>query len=254
MKFVLSLIFIFFYIVETYSREPGQTEITADEGLEVFQDEKYYLLKKNVKIESDNFVLLGDLIKIYFENDLYDIKVIDATGNVRLNSNLQSIVASGNKIYFVVDEEEITINGLNSQLITDNLKMLSNNEIQVNNLNGYFSLFGDKSSLESDNIIVKGNKIDGFFLPNSNINEILHLNVEDKNIAYVNSDNTEMYANKIKYNKETGVIELDQNVKIIDEGEEVTGDFGFINTQTNSYKINSKNSNRVKVIISDSNE
>jgi hypothetical protein len=29
---------------------------------------------------------------------------------------------------------------------------------------------------------------------------------------------------------------------------------GFINTQTNSYKINSKNSNRVKVIISDSNE
>ena len=138
MKFILSLIFIFFYTVETYSREAGQTEITADEGLEVFQDEKYYLLKKNVRIESDNFVLLGDLIKIYFKNDLYDIKIIDATGNVRLNSNLQSIVALGNKIHFVVDEEEITINGLNSQLITDNLKMLSNNEIQVNNLNGYF--------------------------------------------------------------------------------------------------------------------
>ena len=38
-------------------RESGQTEITTDDGIEVFNKEKYYLLKKNVKINSDEYKL-----------------------------------------------------------------------------------------------------------------------------------------------------------------------------------------------------
>ena len=254
MKYISVFIIFLFYFIEMSARETGQTEITADDGVEVFQDEKYYILKKNVKIESDNFLLVGNLIKIYFEKDLYDIKIIDAKGGVNLTSNLHNIIAVGEEVYFIIDEEEIIITGKKSKLITDNIKMLSDERVQVNNLKGNFSLFGNKSSLETQDIIVKGKEIYGIFLPNSNTNEIMFLNVEDKNIAYVNSDNTEMFANKIRYNKETSIIELEQNVKIIDEGETVTGDFGTINTQTNSYKIKSKDSNRVKVIISDNNE
>ena len=55
MKYLSVFILIFFYSIELISREIGQTEITAEDGIEVFQDEKYYLLKKNVKILSDNF-------------------------------------------------------------------------------------------------------------------------------------------------------------------------------------------------------
>ena len=47
---------------------------------------------------------------------------------------------------------------------------------------------------------------------------------------------------------------IEENVKIIDQGEVVTGDSGSINTNTNSYKIKSKESKRVKVIISENNE
>ena len=254
MKYLSIFILIFFYSIELISREVGQTEITAEDGVEVFQDEKYYLLKKNVKIESDNFILLGDLIKIYFEKDLYDIKIIDAKGNAKLNSNLQNIIAVGEEIYFIVDEEKIMISGVNSQLITDNIKMISDENINVNNLNGDFSLFGEKSSLETDNIIVKGKKIDGTFSPNSNISEILILNVKDENIAYVKSENTDMFANEINYNKDTSTIDLIGNVKVIDDGEIVTGDYGTINTNNNSYKIKSKNSKRVKVLISENDE
>ncbi len=32
------------------SKGIGEIEITTDDGIEVFQNEKYYLLKKNVKI------------------------------------------------------------------------------------------------------------------------------------------------------------------------------------------------------------
>ena len=254
MKYLSIFILIFFYSVELISREAGQTEITAEDGVEVFQDEKYYLLKKNVKIESDNFILLGDLIKIYFEKDLYDIKIIDAKGNAKLNSNLHNIMANGEEIYFIVDEEKIMISGVNSQLITDNIKMISDENINVNNLNGDFSLFGEKSSLETDNIIVKGKKIDGTFSPNSNISEILILNVKDEKLAYVKSENTDMFANEINYNKDTSLINLIGNVKIIDDGEIVTGDYGTINTNNNSYKIKSKNSKRVKVLISENDE
>ena len=50
--------------------------------MEVYQKEKYYILKKNVEIESDNFKLTAQDVKAYFEKDLYDITVIYSKGNV----------------------------------------------------------------------------------------------------------------------------------------------------------------------------
>ena len=43
------LIIILFFSSSILSREVGQTEITTDEVIEVFQKEKYYLLKKKCK-------------------------------------------------------------------------------------------------------------------------------------------------------------------------------------------------------------
>ena len=97
--FILCILLITNY---SYSRTLGETEITAEEGIEVFQDDKYYLLKKNVKIDSDKFVLLGDEIKIFFDKDLYDIKLINAFGNVSLISDQFNITAEGNKLLFQV--------------------------------------------------------------------------------------------------------------------------------------------------------
>ena len=48
MKIVLIVLFIFFS-KDILSRNIGETVITADEGIEVFQEEKYYLLKKKCK-------------------------------------------------------------------------------------------------------------------------------------------------------------------------------------------------------------
>ncbi len=102
MKFNITLIFIILFSGYSFSRELGETEITAEEGIEVFQDEKYYLLKKNVKIDSDNFILVGDIIKIFFEKDMYDIKFINAVGNVKLNSTTYNLNAVGDKLDFIL--------------------------------------------------------------------------------------------------------------------------------------------------------
>ena len=144
MKLFFLIIIIFIYSFSLSSREAGQTEITTEEGIEVFQDEKYYLLKKNVKIISDNFTLFGDKVKIFFNNDLYDIKKIDAFKNVSLDSIEYKLKARGERLIFVIESEEIYIEGLNSQLNTNDAKMFSDGEIKVNNTKeSFFIILND---------------------------------------------------------------------------------------------------------------
>ena len=57
MNLILKIILTLFLTLEVFAREDGETEITTEDGIEVFQNEKFYLLKKNVKIESDTFNL-----------------------------------------------------------------------------------------------------------------------------------------------------------------------------------------------------
>ncbi len=254
MKFFLTIYVLLFLSNQLFSRDIGETEITTEEGIEVFQNEKYYLLKKNVKIESDNFILKGDKIKVFFNKDLYDITIIDAIGNVFLKSEEYNIDASGENLFFRVKNQEINIKGLKSKLITNDSDMFSDGEINVNNLKGNFYIIGPNSSLQAENIFIQGNNIDGIF---ANIDEkktVSLLNVNDENIAFIKTEDTEMYANIIKYNKETSLIELKNNVKIIRDGETITGDYGTLDTKNNSYKIKSKDSKKVKVIISNQDE
>ena len=95
MRLLVTFIILFSY--QLLAREPGQTEITTEEGIEVFKQEKYYILKKNDKIISDEFELKADLVKAYFDKDLYDIIKINTEGNANLESN-NNIKASGEKI------------------------------------------------------------------------------------------------------------------------------------------------------------
>ena len=72
-KCVILFLIIFLNYKYAIGRNIGETEITTDDGIEVFQEEKYYLLKKNVEIISDEFELNGDLVKIYFKEDLLSL-------------------------------------------------------------------------------------------------------------------------------------------------------------------------------------
>ena len=103
MKFLTIILILFSF--QTIGREAGQTEITTEEGIEVFKKEKYYLLKKNVKITSDEFELNADLVKAYFDEGLYDIEKIYSNGNVILTSS-KGIRALGEKIDFDINSTE----------------------------------------------------------------------------------------------------------------------------------------------------
>ena len=99
-KIFFLIIFLSFSLM---GREEGQIEISTEEGIEVFQKEKYYLLKKNVLIESDEFILSADLVKAFFEKDLYDIQKIESEGNVNFTSS-KGFNGVGGKIRFFYEK------------------------------------------------------------------------------------------------------------------------------------------------------
>ena len=249
MKPLIKILIIFLFSINSYAREVGETEITTEDGIEVFQNEKFYLLKKNVEIESDNFTLNADNVKIYFDESLYDIIELNAEGNVDFYSQETETRGNGNFLKFEIKHENLKIEGKDSKLITKDFNMFSDGFIEVNNINGSFSLKGLNSKLINENIIIEAKSIEGLFFDLGQKKEITNLNVFDEEISYVKNNDTEMYAKNINFNHETSIIELIENVTIIRDEEKITGDYGTLDTTNNSYKIKSNDQSKVKVII-----
>lgn len=243
------LIIILLFYLSIYSKVAAETEITTEDGIEVFQNEKYYLLKKNVKIKSDNFDLSADNVRISFDKSLYDIVELNAKGNVDFNSSQFKMNGGGESLNFVVKIENIKIEGIGSILITEDIEMFSDGLIEVNNLSGNFSLQGLNSKLINKSIMIRADSIEGAFLKELNQTEINFLEVIDEKLSYVKNNDIEMYAKRIIFNNEKSQIELIEDVTIIRNEEKITGDYGTIDTNDNSYKIKSNNKNKVKVII-----
>lgn len=251
MKYLFLILSIF--TSQIYAKEVGQTEITTDEGIEVFQNKKYYLLKGNVKILSDQFELSADLVKAFFDKDLYDITKIESKGKVILLSK-KRMIAKGEQVNFSSKDENILILGEKSSLIYDEINMFSEALIQINNLTGEFTLNGAGSKLVTDEIEISGSNIVGKYISINNVNEISELVVQDESLSNIKTKKINMFAIKAIYNKEKNIIELYKNVKVIRGNEIITGDYAKIDTINESYKVTSSNTNKVKILISDTNE
>ena len=249
MNILFKLIVIFFLTSTGVAREIGETEITTEDGIEVYQNEKFYLLKKNVVIEADNFTLSADNVKINFNENMYDIIELNAKGGVIFDSNQFNTKGSGENLNFKVQLEQIKVEGISSELFTDDIKMFSDGFIKVNNLNGKFTLIGPNSKLINESILIEGEFIDGIFSNDQDEKQIVFLNVIDDNISYVKNNDSEMFAKKINFDNDTSLIQLTDEVTIIRNGEQITGDYGVLNTKNDSYKIKSNKKTKVKAII-----
>ena len=249
-KIFFLIVFLSFSVI---GREEGQTEITTEEGIEVFQKEKYYLLKKNVIIESDEFVLSADLVKAFFEKDLYDIQKIESEGNVNFTSS-KGYNGVGQKLDFSMKNNLINIYGNNALLNMENLIMKSDNYIMIDDSKGKFKLEGNISELTTDSMNIIGSSIDGSYQEINEINEINNLIVKSDKITEITTDKLKMFSSKAVYSKKNNTIELFDNVKVIRNNEIIIGDYAKINTLNESYKVSSKESNKVKVLIDNTNE
>ena len=243
------IIYFILFLPSLQARELGQTEITTEEGIEVYQKEKYYLLKKNVEIESDNFKLTAQKVKAYFDKDLYDITNMYSQGNVIFESN-QGLRVLGNEVDFDFKNEEINIRGEKSFLKNNDFTMISNGSINLNNFSGEFKLYGFNSKLTTNDIKITGKDIQGKFITVDGENIIDKLKVKDKTQVNIKTETSNMFAKRAEYNKQENIIELFENVIIIRDNELITGDYAKINTLDESYFVKTNKSKRVKVLLS----
>ena len=248
------LLIIFILLTnQIHGREIGETEITTEEGIEVYQKEKYYLLKKNVDIKSDNFNLIAQKVKAFFEKDLYDIVDIHSSGDVKLTSS-KGIIAKGEIINFNIKSENIFIKGKKSYLNNVDFEMLSDESIYVDNLNGKFKLTGLNSKILTEETKISGSFIEGTYINIDGENVVQNLYVEDDTQVNIKTQTLNMYSLKGDYEKKTDTIELFENVKIFRGGELITGDYAKINTVDESYYVTSDDTKKVKVLLKKTDE
>ena len=131
---------------------------------------------------------------------------------------------------------------------------MADDTIKVNNSTGQFQIKGSNSQLINENTKITGKLIKGKFSKLKNVNEFESLYVEDDEIANIKLSNLDMYALRVDYNKVKDTVELFEKVKILKNNEFIEGDYAKINIIDESYKVTSKKSDKVKILLNQINE
>ena len=156
--------------------------------------------------------------------------------------------------YFNIINEDLQIFGKNSLFTNNEIIMTSDEEIKINNITGNFLINGPDSRLKSNTIDITGYLIKGKFSQIENISEVELLYVEDEMQINIKTETLDMYALRAKYDRKNNIIELFSNVEIFRDNESISGNYAKINTLTESYKVTSKKSEKVKVLLNKTDE
>ena len=215
-KILFLILYIFiFKIVNAEEIKKDTTIITADGGIKVYQDEKYYDLIDNVIIDSENFNLKADNVIAYYGEDFYDLTRIIATGN--------------------------------AEIITTEGAEIRGNEVTYDIKNGNFSINGNGIFINNE-LRVEGEDIQGEITEINKVKYVKKVEAKDSNKVFIQNKDMKSYSKSAIYSKENEILELFDEVKIIKNQEITTGDYANINMETNDYSIKSIN-NKVQLLI-----
>ena len=203
---IINLLFWQNTIADTIQKK--ETIITTDGGIEVYQNEKYYDLSNNVDIRSKNFDLTADNALVYYEKDFYDLIKVIAIGKAYIVTS-QGAIIRGDKVTYQLKDEKFFIIG-----------------------NGIFT---------NKELHVEGNNIKGNFIKLEDETFVDYVEATDPNIVFIKNKEMKSYSKSAKYKKETEILELFDDVKIIKNQEVTTGDYANINMLTNNYFIKTNN-------------
>ena len=133
---------------------------------------------------------------------------------MKFKSNEYNIRGKGETLEFNIQNEIINVTGEKSELFLETTEMFSDGSITVDNLAGSFSIKGSNSKLISDTIFITGFMINGILVHKNGAREISNLEVHDKNILSIITEDTEMFSKKAFYDREKSIIELFDNVTV----------------------------------------
>ena len=223
----------------------SQLTVEAEESLEWFEKEKYYLAKGNVLLTKDGLRLNATKVKAHYEEEKGEnvLKKIIAEGNIILTKG--KVKATGEFMTYEVKTKIALISGAFQTFSSPSGYIESNKTLMFNDSNNKAEAIGkvkiiliNKTKIYADNI-----KADFTGKDKSLEKAVAKGNVIIEN----NKQGKKSKADLGIYNSSSEVIELKGNVVIINQNSTIIGSQGMTNIKTGMTKITGNLGKRERV-------
>jgi lipopolysaccharide transport protein LptA len=251
-KNILFLFSIFFCFLFTYSvfaenksnKLKTELKVEADESLEWFEKEKYYLAKGNVILTKDGLILNASKVRANYqeENGENVLKMIIANGDVILIKG--NVKATGEFMRYNVKGKIALITGKFQTFTSPSGYIESNKKLVFNDNTNKAEAIGKVKIILKNKTKIFADRIKADFTGKA---KSLHKAFARGNVIIQNYiDGKKSQADIGIYDSKTEIIELKGNVKINNQGSIIMGSEGINNIKTGISKITGNKKQRVK--------
>ena len=250
-KTLTILLFIFFtsfsqLVWAKTNSNKSELTVEADESLEWFEKEKYYLAKGNVILKKDGVTLKANTIKAdyIFENGENILKKIIAEDKVVLTK--ENTKATGQYMTYNLNDKIAKISGTFQTFSSPSGYVESTKNIIFDDVNNKAEAEGNVKIILSNKTIIYADNVKANFEPT---NKSLKKAIAKGNVIIEN--NTKDRKSKADigvYDANDEIIRLTGNVVIINQKSKLSGSKGITNLRTGISNIvgDEKNKKRVK--------
>ena len=250
-KKIIIFVFICFssfsqFVLAKTNNNKSELTVEADESLEWFEKEKYYLAKGNVILKKDGVTLKANTVKAdYVLQDGENIlKKIIAKEKVILTK--ENTIATGQYMTYDLEYKIATISGAFQTFSSPSGYVESKKNIIFDDVNNKAEAEGNVKIILSNKTIIYADNIKANFEPS---NKSLKKAIAKGNVIIENkAKNRKSKADLGVYNAKDEIIRLTGNVVIINQKSKLSGSKGITNLRTGISNIvgDEKNKKRVK--------
>ena len=250
-KKIIIFVFILFasfsqFVLAKTNNNKSELTVEADESLEWFEKEKYYMAKGNVILKKDGVTLKANIIKAdyVFENGENILKKIIAREKVLLTKG--NTKATGQYMTYNLENKIAKILGSFQTFSSPSGYVESKKIIIFDDLKNIAEAEGDVKIILSNKTIIYADKVKANFEPT---NKTLKTAIATGNVVIVNKDKgRKSKADLGVYNSNNEMVKLTGNVIIINQKSKISGSRGITNLKTGISNIlgDPKKKKRVK--------
>lgn len=194
-------------------------ELGADQGIEWRSKEKTYIARGNAVATQGNSSIAADTLVFYTSGDEGSFDRIVATGNVKVTSG--SSIGYGDKGEYNATEKLLLLTGADLKIVSDGDTVTARDRIEYWTGRNAITAIGNATVLREDTRI-NGNTATLYFTDDVEGKSKLSQIEADGKVKVLNNGQT-IYSKHFAYNPDTDIALMTGDVRIIDGGNEYTG-------------------------------
>ena len=249
-KKIIIFVFILFasfsqFVLAKTNNNKSELAVEADESLEWFEKEKYYLAKGNVILKKDGVTLKANTVKADYvlQNGENILKKIIAKEKVILTK--ENTTATGQYMTYDLEQKIAKISGSFQTFSSPSGYVESKKIITFNNANNKAEAEGDVKIILSNKTIIYADNVKADF---ESTNKSLTKAIAKGNVIIKNKAKGRISkADLGVYNSDDEIIRLTGNVVIINQKSKILGSKGITNLKTGISNIVGDKKNKTRV-------